>query len=197
MLTTMAFDHSRRRWFGTCSCQPVPRGLPSSIKQLHTLGPPRPFALVAHDRRRYRGAHSEAVTDQIAGGTGAVAPGDRRQDRRWYRGAHSEAVTDQIGGGTGATLLQARTGVGYATFAMMEKVPYDLIVIGSGPGGYSAAVRAGQYGLKTAIIEKEPKLGGTCLQSAAFRPKRCCTRPTSGSISRIPKQKESSARTRA
>ncbi len=45
----------------------------------------------------------------------------------------------------------------------MEKVPYDLIVIGSGPGGYSAAVRAGQYGLKTAIIEKDPKLGGACL----------------------------------
>src|ERR1700731_2487455 len=40
---------------------------------------------------------------------------------------------------------------------------YDLIVIGSGPGGYSAAVRAGQYGLKTAIIEKDNKLGGTCL----------------------------------
>jgi dihydrolipoamide dehydrogenase len=42
-------------------------------------------------------------------------------------------------------------------------VTYDLIVIGSGPGGYSAAVRAGQYGLKTAIIEKDEKLGGTCL----------------------------------
>lgn len=40
---------------------------------------------------------------------------------------------------------------------------YDLLVIGSGPGGYSAAVRAGQYGLKTAIIEKDGKLGGTCL----------------------------------
>src|SRR5215471_3738627 len=52
VLTTMAFDHSRRRWFGTCSCQPVPRGLPSSIQQLHTLGPPRPFALVAHHHRR-------------------------------------------------------------------------------------------------------------------------------------------------
>jgi len=38
-----------------------------------------------------------------------------------------------------------------------------VIVIGSGPGGYSAAVRAGQYGLKTALIEKDPKLGGTCL----------------------------------
>ena len=40
---------------------------------------------------------------------------------------------------------------------------YDVIVIGSGPGGYSAAVRAGQYGLKTAIIEKDSRLGGTCL----------------------------------
>jgi dihydrolipoamide dehydrogenase len=49
--------------------------------------------------------------------------------------------------------------------ATLEKAMsnYDVIVIGSGPGGYSAAVRAGQYGLKTAIIEKEPKLGGTCL----------------------------------
>src|SRR5437867_4453882 len=40
---------------------------------------------------------------------------------------------------------------------------FDLAVIGSGPGGYSAAVRAGQYGLRTAIIEKDPRLGGTCL----------------------------------
>ena len=40
---------------------------------------------------------------------------------------------------------------------------YDVVIIGSGPGGYSAAVRAGQYGLKTAIIERYPKLGGTCL----------------------------------
>src|SRR5664280_1211644 len=38
VLTTMAFDHSHRRRFETCSCQPVPRGRPSSIKQLHTLG---------------------------------------------------------------------------------------------------------------------------------------------------------------
>ncbi|MBV8833179.1 MAG: dihydrolipoyl dehydrogenase [Acidobacteriaceae bacterium] len=40
---------------------------------------------------------------------------------------------------------------------------YDVVVIGSGPGGYSAAVRAGQYGLKTALIEKQNRLGGTCL----------------------------------
>lgn len=40
---------------------------------------------------------------------------------------------------------------------------YDVIVIGSGPGGYVAAIRAAQLGLKTAIIEKYPTLGGTCL----------------------------------
>lgn len=40
---------------------------------------------------------------------------------------------------------------------------YDLIVIGSGPGGYTAAVTAAKLGLKTAIIEKSPFPGGTCL----------------------------------
>jgi len=40
---------------------------------------------------------------------------------------------------------------------------YDVVVLGSGPGGYSAAIRAGQYGLKTAVIDKDTKLGGTCL----------------------------------
>lgn len=40
---------------------------------------------------------------------------------------------------------------------------YDLIIIGSGPGGYVAAIRAAQLGLKTAIIEKNNTLGGTCL----------------------------------
>jgi dihydrolipoamide dehydrogenase len=40
---------------------------------------------------------------------------------------------------------------------------YDVLIIGSGPGGYVAAVRCSQLGLKTAIIEKYPTLGGTCL----------------------------------
>ncbi len=40
---------------------------------------------------------------------------------------------------------------------------YDVVVIGSGPGGYVAAIRAAQLGLKTAIIEKYATLGGTCL----------------------------------
>ena len=39
---------------------------------------------------------------------------------------------------------------------------YDVVIIGGGPGGYNCAVRAAQLGLKTAIIEKEGRLGGTC-----------------------------------
>jgi len=42
--------------------------------------------------------------------------------------------------------------------------PYDLVVIGAGPGGYVAAIRAAQLGLSVACIEKEPALGGTCLR---------------------------------
>lgn len=40
---------------------------------------------------------------------------------------------------------------------------YDVAVIGSGPGGYVAAIRCAQLGMKTAIIEKYSNMGGTCL----------------------------------
>jgi dihydrolipoamide dehydrogenase len=40
---------------------------------------------------------------------------------------------------------------------------YDVAILGGGPAGYTAAIRAGQYGLKVALIEKSEKLGGTCL----------------------------------
>jgi len=45
----------------------------------------------------------------------------------------------------------------------MAAQQYDLIVIGSGPGGYVAAIRAAQLGLATALVEKDPHFGGTCL----------------------------------
>ena len=41
--------------------------------------------------------------------------------------------------------------------------PFDVVIIGSGPGGYVAAIREGQLGLRAAIVEKDDKLGGTCL----------------------------------
>src|SRR3569623_553423 len=40
---------------------------------------------------------------------------------------------------------------------------YDVVIIGGGPGGYNAAIRAGQLGLKVACVEKRNTLGGTCL----------------------------------
>jgi dihydrolipoamide dehydrogenase len=45
----------------------------------------------------------------------------------------------------------------------MSEPAYDLVVIGSGPGGYVAAIRAAQLGMRTACVEKYPSLGGTCL----------------------------------
>ncbi|HEX7155540.1 MAG TPA: dihydrolipoyl dehydrogenase [Thermoanaerobaculia bacterium] len=45
----------------------------------------------------------------------------------------------------------------------MAEQQYDVVIIGSGPGGYVAGIRAGQLGLKVAVIEKDPFLGGTCL----------------------------------
>src|SRR5260370_19605915 len=50
-----------------------------------------------------------------------------------------------------------------ALFARRPRVAtYDLAIIGSGPGGYVRAIRAGQNGLKTLVVEKDPRVGGTC-----------------------------------
>jgi len=46
---------------------------------------------------------------------------------------------------------------------MATEISYDVVVIGSGTGGYVAAIRAAQLGLKTAVVERAPVLGGTCL----------------------------------
>lgn len=55
----------------------------------------------------------------------------------------------------------------------MEK--FDVVIIGSGPGGYIAAIRAGQLGLKTAIVEKDKELGGTCLNVGCIPSKALLT----------------------
>ena len=52
---------------------------------------------------------------------------------------------------------------------------FDIVIIGSGPGGYVAAIRAGQLGLKTAIIEKDKDLGGTCLNIGCIPSKALLT----------------------
>src|SRR5438552_11628896 len=55
----------------------------------------------------------------------------------------------------------------------MEK--FDIVIIGSGPGGYIAAIRSGQLGLKTALVEKDRELGGTCLNVGCIPSKAILT----------------------
>src|SRR6266436_3347441 len=55
----------------------------------------------------------------------------------------------------------------------MEK--FDVVIIGSGPGGYIAAIRSGQLGLKTALVEKDKELGGTCLNVGCIPSKALLT----------------------
>src|SRR5687767_15344019 len=47
-------------------------------------------------------------------------------------------------------------------FNKLANEQFDVTIIGSGPGGYVAAIRAGQLGLKAAMVEKDTRLGGTC-----------------------------------
>src|SRR5881628_3955299 len=55
----------------------------------------------------------------------------------------------------------------------MEK--FGVVIIGSGPGGYIAAIRSGQLGLKTALVEKDKELGGTCLNVGCIPSKALLT----------------------
>src|ERR1051326_3180188 len=55
----------------------------------------------------------------------------------------------------------------------MEK--FDVVIIGSGPGGYIAAIRSGQLGLKTGLVEKDKELGGTCLNVGCIPSKALLT----------------------
>src|SRR5207248_3378067 len=53
---------------------------------------------------------------------------------------------------------------GTTNFISIISMDVDLAVLGGGPGGYTAAIRAAQLGAKVVCIEKEPELGGTCLR---------------------------------
>src|SRR5437879_7353569 len=58
---------------------------------------------------------------------------------------------------------QVRSPVLASAEGRLRVAKYDVAIIGSGPGGYVAAIRAGELGLKTVVVEKDPFLGGTCL----------------------------------
>src|SRR5262249_50921577 len=66
---------------------------------------------------------------------------------------------DVFGAGEGMSRGPGAFGVGF----VIVMPSYDLIVIGTGPGGYVCAIRAAQLGMKVAVVEKEKTFGGTCL----------------------------------
>ena len=66
----------------------------------------------------------------------------------------------------GAIVAMILSGLRASVTALMPE-QYDCIVIGSGPGGYVAAIRAAQLGMKTAVVEKD-KVGGRCLNYACI-----------------------------
>ena len=71
---------------------------------------------------------------------------------------------------------------------------FDVTVIGAGPGGYVAAIRAAQVGLKTAIIEKDKDLGGTCLLRGCIPTKELLTPPTFTTWSMTPRNSASASK---
>ncbi|AFN35857.1 dihydrolipoyl dehydrogenase [Taylorella equigenitalis] len=88
----------------------------------------------------------------------------------------SSAISDNISKKPEETTAQSQTKENVSESIMADETrskgdsigksssfDYDLIVLGAGPGGYSAAFRAADLGLKTAIIERNPTLGGVCL----------------------------------
>ena len=56
---------------------------------------------------------------------------------------------------------------------MSSENQYDLVVIGSGPGGQKAAIAAAKLGKRVAIVEKTDMIGGVCVIPAPCRPRRC------------------------
>src|ERR1044072_8292599 len=66
-------------------------------------------------------------------------------------------------------------GIFFGDFCLESMDKFDVIIIGSGPGGYVAAIRAAQLGLKTALVEKDKELGGTCLNVGCIPSKALLT----------------------
>jgi dihydrolipoamide dehydrogenase len=68
-----------------------------------------------------------------------------------------------VGAGEQATQSETAVGPRAGTVAREEPSAFDLIVIGAGPGGYVASIRAAQLGMKVACVDRDPAPGGTCL----------------------------------
>lgn len=70
---------------------------------------------------------------------------------------------EQVPSESAAKLKELSGGAGFADTVEQQKYSYDVVVLGAGPGGYTAAFRAADLGLKVALVERYPSLGGVCL----------------------------------
>lgn len=93
------------------------------------------------------GQHQVAVGDEVAVGALLVSIGEDVENKANVNSAVKSPLVVEAGQETAVT----------------HEVEYDLIVIGTGPGGYVTAIRAAQLGMKVACVEKRKTLGGTCL----------------------------------
>ena len=127
-----------------------------------------------------RAVRPDLVHEPVDGDHAAVVHEEDTEERPLLRRAHEiGAPSRRISRGPST---RNSTGINrsltpYAAFAMARPLPsmmktveergamdVDIAVLGGGPGGYTAAIRAAQLGARVACIEKEPELGGTCLR---------------------------------
>ena len=114
---------------------------------------------------------------EVPGGSGAASAGPldfRRHARSLRRQPRLSICSGQHASRRAALLSPGQTAECMERFSWLS---YDLIVIGTGPGGYVCAIRAAQLGLKTAVVEKRATFGGTCLQ--------CRLHPVEGDAARL------------
>src|SRR5690606_38090029 len=90
-------------------------------------------------------------------------PPDRRCGRRDLPGPRQGSARGSAAPAAGPLRRYRDTRVRVREVGMSEADNFDVVVIGAGPGGYVAAIRGAQLGLKVACVEKDATLGGTCL----------------------------------
>ena len=102
--------------------------------------------------------------DKVAEGMRDPHAGDRR--RRGGRGGRARSRRPQPAAASAAAVPPPAAAApipGAATYAGKADIECEMLVLGAGPGGYSAAFRAADLGLKTVLVERYPTLGGVCL----------------------------------
>ena len=189
--------------FGSLMSTPIVNPPQSAILGMHTIKE-RADRRERPGRRRADDVHRAELRP----------PHHRRQGRGAVPGRHQEPARESAPHAAGAVMLSplppggwgwgagfVRASPAQLSQSRIAPIPkresddatsekFDVVVIGAGPAGYHAAIRAAQLGLKTACIDAalgkdgKPALGGTCLAWAAFRRRRCSTSRASSGTSR-------------